>query len=229
MSLSRLLAKLACWPAKVRSGEDSPARQPSEDPDFAMAVTALGAKLARADGSADQVEYEAFLEAFPPKPAAAAQVGRFYGLAGETTRGYEAYASKLGRRYKGAPKLLEDVIHRLFHVAKSDGRVSGDEIVFLEKVSGLFELSPLTFRRLQAEHLPSAANDPYVMLDVAPDAPDAEVRAAWRRALSEAHPDKAMGRGEPAEVVAKAAERTAALNAAFEEVMRERRLIGEAA
>jgi DnaJ like chaperone protein len=194
-----------------------------------MAVTALGAKLARADGRAEPVEYEAFLEAFPPKPSAEADVGRFYGLARGTTRGFEAYAAKLGQRYQAAPKLLEDVINRLFHVAKSDGRVSGDEIAFLEKVSGLFRLSPLTFRRLTAEHLDIPANDPYLILDVAPDASDAEVKSAWRKALSDAHPDRAVGRGDGPEMVEQAAARAASLNAAFDAVMRERRILAEAA
>ena len=227
MSFSQFIARL------IRGGpcgeDGAPCREPSEDPTYAMAVTALGAKLARADGRVDAVEYQAFLEAFPPKPSAAKDVGRFFSLAHGSTRGFEAYASQLGRRYRGAPKLLEDVIHGLFYVAKSDGRVSVDEMAFLEKVSGLFALSPLTFRRLSAEHVGVSANDPYRLLEVAPDATDAEVRAAWRRALSEAHPDRAIGRGEPAEVIETAQMRASALNAAFDEVMRERRILDKAA
>ena len=229
MSLSRFLVNLIRRPGRAGGEGLAAAPQPDEDPQFAMAVTALGAKLARADGRADPVEYQAFLEAFPPKPSAAKDVGRFFSLAHGSTRGFEAYASQLGRRYRGAPKLLEDVIHGLFYVAKSDGRVSVDEMAFLEKVSGLFALSPLTFRRLSAEHVGVSANDPYRLLEVAPDATDAEVRAAWRRALSEAHPDRAIGRGEPAEVIETAQMRASALNAAFDEVMRERRILDKAA
>jgi len=229
MSLSRRLVNLFRRPGRAERGLAPAAPQPAEDPDFAIAVTALGAKLARADGSADEVEYEAFLEAFPPEPSAAADVGRFYGLALGTTRGFESYAAKLGRRYQAAPKLLEDVINRLFYVAKSDGRVSGDEMAFLEKVSGLFKLSPLTFRRLSAEYLDIPANDPYVLLEVAPDATDAEVKSAWRKALAEAHPDRAVGRGDSPEAVEQAVVKSAALNEAFDAVMRERRLMAEAA
>ena len=229
MSLRCFLVNLIRRPGRAGCEGVAAAPQPAEDPQFAMAVTALGAKLARADGHADQVEYEAFLEAFPPKPSAAADVGRFYGLARSTTRGFEGYAAKLGRRYRAAPKLLEDVINRLFYVAKSDGRVSGDEMAFLETVSSLFKLSPLTFRRLSAEHLDIPANDPYVILDVAPDATDAEVKSAWRKALSDAHPDRAVGRGDAPEVVEQAAARAASLNAAFDAVMRERRILAEAA
>ncbi len=61
------------------------------------------------------------------------------------------------------------------------------------------------------------------MLGVAHDAADAEVRNAWKGALSEAHPDRARGRGLPSEFIEVAEAKAAAINAAFDTVMRERR------
>jgi DnaJ like chaperone protein len=65
--------------------------------------------------------------------------------------------------------------------------------------------------------------DPYDVLGVAHDAPDADVRAAWRNLLSEAHPDRARARGLPTEFVEVAEAKAAAINEAFDTVMRERR------
>ena len=79
------------------------------------------------------------------------------------------------------------------------------------------------FRRLKAVHLGIGADDPYGVLDVAHDASDAEVRAVWKAALSEAHPDRARARGLPSEFIEVAEAKSAAINAAFDEIMRERR------
>jgi DnaJ like chaperone protein len=49
------------------------------------------------------------------------------------------------------------------------------------------------------------------------------VRAAWRAQLSEAHPDRARARGLPAEFVEVAEAKAAAINAAYDQILRERR------
>ena len=86
----------------------------------------------------------------------------------------------------------------------------------------LFGLSPLVFRRIKMLHLGASAGDPYVVLDVMPDASDEQVRSAWRRALSETHPDRVLARGLPEEFVEVANAKSAAINAAYDRVMRER-------
>jgi DnaJ like chaperone protein len=55
------------------------------------------------------------------------------------------------------------------------------------------------------------------------DAPDEVVRTAWRRALVDAHPDRVMARGLPPEFAEVAPRQVAAINAAYDSVMRERR------
>lgn len=195
---------------------------PGEDPAFSAAITALGAKLAKADGVAEHGEYAAFSAVFQPEAAAERDVHRLYNLARQTTRGFESYARQIARRYRACPGVLEDVLAALFHIAKADGAVTSHELTYLERVAQLFGLSPLTFRRIRAEHLGAPADDPYVVLNVAPDAPDDQVRTAWKRALAESHPDRAAGRGLSADQVKAAQVRSASLNAAFDRVMRER-------
>jgi DnaJ like chaperone protein len=156
-------------------------------------------------------------------------VRRLFALAGGTTLGFEAYARQIGKRYGRCPDILERIVDGLFHVAKSDGTVSRDELAYLERVAELMGLPPLSFRRLRADHLGAPANDPYRVLDVAPDASDEAVRAAWKAALREHHPDKAAGRGLAADLIEAAQQRTSAINAAFDAVMRERQAFAGAA
>ncbi|MFI4973480.1 MAG: TerB family tellurite resistance protein [Caulobacterales bacterium] len=223
MSFWRNIASLAARKVDEAKCPDCPAGLPGEDPAFSTAVTALGAKLAKADGRADAREFEAFAQVFASDGASRRDVHRLYHLARQTTRGFESYARRLARRYRGCPQLLEDVLDGLFHIAAADGVVSVDELDYLERVSALFGISPLSFRRLKATHLGLARDDPYAVLGVAHDAPDEVVRGVWREALSAAHPDRALARGLPSEFVEVAQAKAAALNAAFDAVMRERR------
>ena len=223
MGFWRKIASKAARRVDDAECETCPPGLPGEDPAFTTAVTALGAKLAKVDGRADAGEFGAFAEVFQPEPDAARNVHRLYELARQTTLGYEAYARRLAKRYQACPQLLEDVVDGLFHIAKSDGALTKEELDYLRTVSALFGQSPLTFRRLRATHLGAGPDDPYVILNVEPDAPDEVVRTAWRRALSDAHPDRVMARGLPPEFAEVAHAKSAAINAAYDSVMRERR------
>ncbi|WP_411288562.1 TerB family tellurite resistance protein [Phenylobacterium sp.] len=223
MSFWRKIAGLAVRNLDEADCAQCPPGLPGEDPAFSTAVTALGAKLAKADGDARTGEYDAFSIVFQSEPQSSGNVRRLYNLARQTTRGFESYARRLKKRYGGCPQLLEDVLDGLFHIAGSDGAVTADELSYLERVSELFGQSPLTFRRLKATHLGAANDDPYTILGVAPDATDEAVRASWKAQLSEAHPDRARARGLPSEFIEVAEAKAAAINAAFDTVVRERR------
>ena len=222
MNFWRNIASLAARSVDDATCAECPPGLPGEDPAFSTAVTALGAKLAKADGRASAEEFAAFAEVFQPDAASERDVRRLYNLARQTTRGFESYARRLARRYHGCPQLLEDVLDGLFHIAGADGALTEDELDYLRQVSDLFRLPPLTFRRIKALHVGPAADDPYIVLEVAPDASDGAVREAWRGALVETHPDRILARGLPPEYVEVANAKAAAINAAYDLIMRER-------
>lgn len=228
MTFWRNIATLAARRFDAAECEDCPAGLPGEDPAFTTAVTALGAKLARADGRADSDEFEAFAQVFQPDVRAERDVHRLYDLARQTTHGFESYARRLAKRYRNCPALLEDVLDGLFHIARADGAVTIDEMNYLERVGELFNLSPLTFRRLKATHVGAGPDDPYVVLGVLPDVGDDELRSAWKTALVEVHPDRARARGLPLEFIEVAEAKAAAINAAFDQVVKERRSMAPA-
>ena len=226
MTFWRNIATLAARRLDMAECQECPPGLPGQDPAFSTAVTALGAKLARADGSADGDEYAAFAEVFHPDPESENNIHRLYDLARQTTHGFESYAKRLAKRYRTCPQILEDVLDGLFHIAKADGAVTQDELSYLERVADLFGMSPLSFRRLRATHLGVGADDPYAVLEVPPDADDATLRKAWKLALSNAHPDRARARGLPTEFIEVAEAKASAINAAFSTVMRERKELG---
>lgn len=64
----------------------------------------------------------------------------------------------------------------------------------------------------------------YEVLDVAPQASDAEVKRAYRRLMSRNHPDKLLARGLPESMLEVAKEKTQAIQAAYERIREARGL-----
>ena len=224
MSFWKNLAQLAVRRFDAAECSECPKGAPGADPAFATAVTALGAKLAMADGLADEVEQMAFLHVFKPEDAARRDVLRLYDLARQTSLGFESYARRLAKRYSSCPQILEDVLEGLFHIAVADGYLSHAEETYLETVAGLFGIASTTYRRIRAGYVAPDADDPYEILGVAPDSSDEELRRARRSALNDFHPDRIRARGLPADFEALYTRKTARINSAYDQIVRERGL-----
>lgn len=63
----------------------------------------------------------------------------------------------------------------------------------------------------------------YAVLDISSHASDAEVKKAYRRLMSQHHPDKLIAKGLPEEMIKLANEKTQQIRAAYEQVMDSRR------
>ncbi len=222
MSFWKNLARLAARSVDAAECTDCPKGPPGADPAFATAVTALGAKLAMADGLAHEVEQNAFLHVFKPDEAARRDVLRLYDLARQTSLGFESYAKRLAKRYASCPQILEDVLEGLFHIAVSDGHLSHEEETYLETVSGLFGIRPATYRRVRAGYVPLGEDDPYYILGLTPDASDDDIRLARRARLNDFHPDRIRARGLPVDFEALYTQKTALINQAYDQITRER-------
>ncbi len=189
---------------------------------FTIAMIALSAKMAKADGIVTDEEVEAFDRIFRVPPEERASVRRFFNLARQDTAGYEAYASQIARLYAGKPAVLEDILDGLFEIAKADGVLHPGENVFLERVADIFGFAPGEYRRIRASHFAPDAADPYVVLGVAYDAGDDEIKRTYYRLVRENHPDSLIARGVPQEFILLATDKLAAINGAYEKILAER-------
>ena len=224
MSFWKNLARIAARSFDAAECSECPKGPPGADPAFATAVTALGAKLAMADGLADEVEQTAFLHVFQPDEAARRDVLRLYDLARQTSLGFESYARRLAKRYQSCPQVLEDVLEGLFHIAVADGYLSDAEETYLETVSRLFGLTRTAYRRIRAGYAPLAEDDPYTVLGITPAASDEEVRRARRSQLNDFHPDRIRARGLPIDFEALYTSKSARINLAYDQIARERQV-----
>jgi len=190
---------------------------------FTIAVIALSAKMAKADGVVTEEEVEVFERLFRVAPQEQAHVRRVFNLANQDTAGYEAYARQIAKIFVGQPAVLEDVLDTLFEIAKADKVLHPGELAFLTTVAEIFGFAPNEFRRIRATHFRDAA-DPYVILGIAYDANEDEIKRTYRMLVRENHPDKMIARGVPEKFVRLATEKLATINEAYTQVLEERGL-----
>ena len=185
---------------------------------FAIAVIALGAKMAKADGLVTKDEVVAFREVFLIPTSEEANAARVFNLARQDVAGYDIYARRIKAMYADNDGPLCDLLEGLFHIAMADGVYHPMEDDFLQEVAEIFGFDERQFKGIRAQFVAEADRDPYDVLGVDPTAPSDEVRAAWRALVRETHPDRMLARGVPEEAVKLAERRLVAINRAWEEI-----------
>ncbi|XYK80041.1 MAG: TerB family tellurite resistance protein [Labrenzia sp.] len=188
---------------------------------FTVAMIALSAKMAKADGVVTADEVIAFRELFDVPPNEEKNVARLFNLAQEDVAGFDVYAKKLADLFPYDRKTLLDILDGLFHIAKADGVVHQSEISYLSEVAKVFGLDDREFSKALARHV-RKGGDPYEVLGIGAQAGDAELKAHYRREVQETHPDRLIARGVPEEFVRIANDRLAALNEAWAQICAER-------
>jgi DnaJ like chaperone protein len=196
-----------------------------KDAAFTLALIALSAKMAMADGAVTASEIRAFYRNVEIPAGVEQQVERVFNLARQDVAGYESYARKIGRIFADSPDTLEHVLDGLFFIASADGMVHEAELDYLKSVSAIFGFDDARFEQLVAQHvlIDEDGVDPYTVLGLAPAADPAEVRRVYRLLVAEHHPDRLIAKGVPEELIGVATARMAAINRAYEQITKRRR------
>ncbi|WP_085310110.1 molecular chaperone DjiA [Planktotalea arctica] len=189
---------------------------------FTIAVIALGAKMAKADGQVTRDEVTAFREVFQIGAADEGDAARVFNMARLDVAGFEEYAARIADMFGDQPSTLCDLMEGLFHIAMADGFYHPGENRFLEQVAEIFGLPDTEFRALRARFVPDAIPDPYTVLGVTPEMSLAQIRGVWRKMVRETHPDSMFARGVPQEAIRMAEKRMVDINRAWEEITKER-------
>jgi DnaJ like chaperone protein len=137
--------------------------------------------------------------------------------------------------------LVQMFMELQLQAAYADGSLDEAEDRLLRHICDRLNVSSFTYRRLEqmirAERQfggggrgrrpaaqpkgPSLA-DAYALLNVSPDSSDAEVKRAYRRLLSQHHPDKLVAKGLPEEMMKIATRKTHEIRQAYEQVKKAR-------
>ncbi len=193
---------------------------------FTIAVLALGAKMAKADGTVTRDEVTAFRRIFTFPEGEEAHAAHVFNLARQDVAGFDAYARKVARLFnpEGRPicaddhHVLVDILEALFQIAIADGTYHPGEDAFLVEVAQAFGLDDRCFTIVRSRLVEGAPRDPYDVLGLPRDAPKTAARKAWRDLVRNTHPDVLQSRGIPPEAMKLAERRLQLINEAWREI-----------
>ena len=186
---------------------------------FTIAVIALGAKMAKADGLVTRDEVTAFRQVFHIPASETQNAARVFDLARKDVAGFDLYAARIRDMFGAGHQALVDLLEGLFYIAVADGKYHPNENVFLEEVARIFGVQSRDFVNMRARFVPDENPDPYCVLGVDPTADAESVRQAWRALVREYHPDRMIARGVPEEAMKLAEKRLIQANWAYEEIL----------
>ena len=218
--------------AKARAASRGGA-SPHREVVFLTAVGAMLAKLAKADGHVDESEIEAAEQAFVSlglTPTKRRICIRAFREAKADPHSIFDYAESFASVVRGEP-LREMMYDILWDMACADGEVSSEERRILEMIVTQLRIRPSLFAEQRARRMSGrrsarrperGAPSPYDVLGCAESASDDELRRAYRAQAKKHHPDLLRAQGLPEEMVERANEQMARINAAWEEIKRAR-------
>lgn len=144
----------------------------------------------------------------------------------------DAEVRKLARLCRGRGPMLQTFLQLQLTAIAANGVVDPAEHEMLVRVARGLGLSENDVARLESLLRASTSgssgkeqlNDAYAALGVSPSASDAQVKRAYRRLMSENHPDKLASKGLPENMREVAEEKTREIAAAYERIKVARQL-----
>lgn len=187
--------------------------------DFALSLLVLSAAVMKADQRVVKSELD-FVRRFFQGQFGEDEGNRLIRMLQEILKqeiNTREVATQVGQ-YTDYPVRLQ-LIHYLFGIAASDGLYHPDEVEVISQVAGYMGVSGSDYNSIRAMFVKSTGWA-YDVLEITKEATNDEVKKAYREMAKKHHPDKVAHLGE--DVRRSATEKFQKINAAYEEVRKER-------
>ena len=194
------------------------ATPPEKKIGFTIAVIALSAKMAKADGVVSKEEVEAFKQIFDIPQGQEKYVSLVYNLARQDVSGYEIYARKISKMLHKKEALLTNLIEGLLFISAADGEYHPLEDKFINTVSSIFSIPANHLKSLKSIYVYNEVDAPYRILNMRPNDKLTDIRRQWRKLVIENHPDRVLAKGLPKEAIKLANARISRINNAWEKI-----------
>ncbi len=190
---------------------------------FFTATFAMLGKMAKADGRICENEINVvrdFMRKNLRLNAAAQQfaIGIFNESKDDQTP-FTDYAQQFGQVFGNDPQLRQMLYELLFTVAMADGVLHTAEDDLLKSAPGLLGLSSNLYETVKRQFVSDLSHD-YAILGLENNADPTEVKKAYRKLVSEYHPDKVISKGLPDDFIKFAEDKFREINEAYERIQK---------
>jgi DnaJ like chaperone protein len=181
------------------------------------------AKMAKADGRISQSEIDT-IDHLIRNQFRLSEEGRkvainFFRDARSDNRTFSHYAQTFASTFQRSEEVMYLALQMLFAVARADGRISREEEQLLHEAATIFGLSDRHYQFVHDQYDPQSELDKYyAILESKPEDSDDQIRENYRRLAKEHHPDRAQGKGLPADFIKFATEKFQEIQEAFGKV-----------
>ena len=214
---------------KVRAGYAEQGRltgQEQRQAVFFTATFAMLGKMAKADGRVCENEIDVVRSFMRDKMRLDAAAQQFamgvFNEAKDNNTPFEEYARQFGQVFQGEQQLRLIFFEMLFTVALADGVLHPAEERILRAAPALLGLHGGAFDMVKRQFVSDLSHH-YAMLGLDNDAEMSEVKKAYRKLVSEYHPDKVIAKGLPEDFIKFAEEKFREINEAYEAIQKARR------
>lgn len=207
---------------------------------FLETVFILMGKLAKADGRVSESEVshvEQFMQKLRMTREHRLQAIALFKQGAAKDYDLQPQLSQFLAACGHSPDLKQMLLVYLIIMALSDGHLNAEEEELLRIIASRLGYPPGAFEQLldmvlNQMHFAAgggadsvnALEDAYRALGVGSDSTDEEVKRAYRKLMSQYHPDKLMGQGVPEDMVAVATERAQEVQIAYDLIKKSRNL-----
>ncbi|QEN07813.1 molecular chaperone DjlA [Oceanispirochaeta crateris] len=204
---------------------------------FFSSVFSMLGKLSIADGSISESEkqtiYNFMRTDLRLDPISQQSAMEIFNAAIRSGDSFESYARKFYQSFAGNAQFTELVLDILLRVAAADGKIHREEERLIQEAVGIFGYSQTSYDRLKSRYgfggsssasTGSGVSGAYGILGCSPSDGDDVIRKAYRKKVSEFHPDKISAKGLPEEFTKFANERFSEIQQAWDSIRKERNL-----
>ena len=206
-------------PRVIRSQVEDTFGNTEEKRDFNVTLLVLSAAVMKADGNVKRSELD-YVKRFFLQNFGQERAENYVKMLREILeKEYNLYeiSQQVGRYMDYSSRL--QLLHYLFGIANSDGRISQEELGVINTISDYMGITNSDFQSVKAMFI-KETDSAYKILGVDANATDEEVKKAYREMAKKNHPDLVSNLGE--EVREAAEKKFQEINAAYESIKKQR-------